>query len=149
MTPAIPTRQQVERLEAELNRLPQVDCPVRHHFTPGLYAREITIPGGTALVGAIHTQDSLVILSAGRMRLATDAGPVEITAPHTLHCKAGAKNAAVALETAVWTNIFPNPDNETDTDKLAERYTESKASDLIGGATNHQLAANKAAEIEA
>ena len=149
MTLAIATRARVERLEAELNRLPQVDCPVRHHFAPGLYAREITLPAGTALVGAVHTQDSLVILSAGRMRLATDAGSVEIAAPHTLHCKAGAKNAAVALEAAVWTNVFPNPTNETDTDRLAEMLTESKASDLISGSTNHQLAANKAAEIEA
>lgn len=143
-------RKQVEWLEAELNKVPQIDCPIRHYFSPGLYAREITIPARTAIVGAVHTHDSLVILSAGHMCLATDAGPVEITAPHTFTCKAGSKNAAVALETSVWTNVFQNTDNETDIDKLAERYTESKASDLIGGSTNHQLAANKAVEsIEA
>lgn len=143
-------REKVERLERELNKVPQVDCPIRHYFSPGLYAREITIPAGTALVGAVHTHDSLVILSAGCMKLVTDLGVIVISAPHTLNCKAGAKNAAVALDTSVWTNIFPNLDNETDTDKLAERYTESKASDLLGGSTNHQLAANKAVEsIEA
>ena len=60
-------------------------------------------------------------------------------------CKPGAKNAALALEDSVWTNFFAT--EETDQDKLVELLTESKASDLLGGDTNQQLAANKAAEI--
>ena len=142
------TREKVHRLEDALRSVPQVDCPIRHHFAPGIYAREITIPKGTVLVGAIHKRESLVVLSAGRLRLVTDKGAVEISAPYTMACKAGAKNAAVALEDSVWTNFFAT--EETDTDKLVEILTESKASDLLGGNTNPQLAVNKAAEkIEA
>lgn len=139
------TREKVNRLEDALRSVPQVDCPIRHHFAPGIYAREITIPKGTVLTGAIHKQESLVVLSAGRLRLVTDDGTVEISAPYTLTCKAGAKNAALALEDSVWTNFFAT--EETDQDKLVEILTESKASDLLGGDTNQQLAANKAAEI--
>lgn len=139
------TREKVHRLEDALRSVPQVDCPIRHHFAPGIYAREITIPKGTVLTGAIHKQESLVVLSAGRLRLVTDDGTVEISAPYTLTCKAGAKNAALALEDSVWTNFFAT--EETDQDKLVELLTESKASDLLGGATNQQLAAPKAAEI--
>lgn len=139
------TREKVNRLEDALRSVPQVDCPIRHHFAPGIYAREITIPKGTVLTGAIHKQESLVVLSAGRLRLVTDDGTVEISAPYTLTCKAGAKNAALALEDSVWTNFFAT--EETDQDKLVELLTESKASDLLGGDTNQQLAANKAAEI--
>lgn len=146
--PAKTARQRVERLGEELKAVPQVDCPIRHHFAPGVYAREITIPKGTVLVGAVHKRDNLVVLSAGRLRLVTEDGTVEISAPHTRMCKAGAKNAAVALEDSVWTNFFAT--DETDPDKLVEILTESKASDLLGGSTNTQLAANKAAEsIEA
>ena len=139
------TREKVNRLEDALRSVPQVDCPIRHHFAPGIYAREITIPKGTVLVGAIHKCESLVVLSAGKLRLVTDDGTVEITAPYTMTCTPGAKNAAVALEDSVWTNFFAT--EETDTDKLVEILTESKASDLLGGDTNQQLAANKAAEI--
>ncbi|PVY56732.1 MULTISPECIES: hypothetical protein [unclassified Simplicispira] len=139
------TREKVNRLEDALRSVPQVDCPIRHHFAPGIYAREITIPKGTVLTGAVHKQESLVVLSAGRLRLVTDDGTVEISAPYTLTCKAGAKNAALALEDSVWTNFFAT--EETDQDKLVELLTESKASDLLGGDTNQQLAANKAAEI--
>ena len=126
--------------------LPQVECPVRHYFAGGLYAREITIPKGTALIGAVHKMDNIVILSSGVLRLVTEDGTKEISAPTTLICKAGAKNCAFAVETAVWTNILPNPDNVTDTDKLVEIYTNSKASDLLGGATNRQLQTSGAVE---
>ena len=139
------TREKVNRLEDALRSVPQVDCPIRHHFAPGIYAREITIPKGPVLTGAVHKQESLVVLSAGRLRLVTDDGTLEISAPHTMTCKPGAKNAALALEDSVWTNFFAT--EETDTDKLVEILTESKASDLLGGDTNQQLAANKAAEI--
>lgn len=148
MTPAIDTRARVERLQEALNAVPQVDCPVRHYFAPGLFAREITIPAGTCLVGAIHTTENLAILSAGRLRLVTDGGTVEIAAPYTLTVRPGQKNAALALETSVWTNFYPNHDNEASLETLAERFTESTLSDLLGGATNQQLAANRAAELE-
>lgn len=141
-------RDKVIRLEEALKDVAQVDCPVRHYFAPGLYAREITIPAGTAITGAVHRLASLVVLSAGALRLVTDDGYEDIQAPHTRTCKAGAKNAAVALETAVWTNFFPNPEDESDVEKLVEILTESKATDLIGGTTNKQLMANRLAELE-
>lgn len=142
-------RDKVDRLECALHDLPQVDCPVRHYFAPGMYAREILIPAGVVLVGAVHKMENLAVLSKGRMVLATENGPVEISAPHTLTVKPGDKNSATALEDCVWTNFLPNPTNETDLDQLVEIFTESKASDLIGGATNKQLAANRAAVLEA
>lgn len=145
LSPLASMRARVENLETALLGVPQVDCPIRHHFAPGIYAREITIPKGTVLTGAIHKRESLVVLSAGRLRLVTDGGTVEISAPHTMTCKAGAKNAALAMEDSVWTNFFAT--EETDPDKLVEILTESKASDLLGGGTNPQLAASKAAEI--
>lgn len=136
----VPLREKVERLEQALLNVAQVDCPVKHYFAPGLFAREITIPKGTCLVGAVHKADSLVVLSAGCLELATENGPVRISAPHTRLCKAGAKNAAVALEDAVWTNFFAT--TETDIEKLIELLTESTADELLGGAKNRQLLAN-------
>lgn len=129
--------------------MPQVDCPVREYFAPGVYAREITLPAGTVLVGAVHKVENLAILSKGRLVLATDNGPIEISAPYTLTVKPGAKNAATALEDSVWTNFLPNPTNETDQEKLVEMFTESKACELLGGSENKQLLANKSLELEA
>ena len=144
------TRDKLATLEAQLSKVPQVACPIRHYFAPGLYAREINIPAGTVLVGAIHKTENLIVVSLGRLRMVTDDGTKEVAAGDTFTCRAGMKNAAIALEDTRWTNFFANPDNITDTDKLVEVLTESKASDLLGGSTNPQIVANKAAEsIEA
>jgi hypothetical protein len=121
-----------------------VECPVKHYFAPGIYAREITIKKGTVLTGAIHKTENLAILSCGRLQLVTESGTIEISAPHILTVKPGTKNAAYALEDSVWTNFFPT--DETDVDKLVELLTESKASELLGGIDNKQLVANQAAE---
>lgn len=141
----VPTmRQKVERLERAMYEMPQAECPVRHYFAPGMYAREITIPKGVTLVGAIHKTENLVVLSKGKLELVTEDGTRTVEAPCTLTVKAGAKNAALALEESVWTNFFPT--TETDLDKLAELLTHSKASELLGGAENKQLLAQKARE---
>lgn len=130
-------RDRVLSIEKRIEQLPQVDCPLRHYFIPGMYAREIRIPSGNAIVGAVHKQESIVVLSAGRMVLATEDGPLDINAPFTMICKPGAKNLATAIEDCVWTNFFVT--DETDLDTLVEQLTESKASELIGGQDNKQL----------
>jgi hypothetical protein len=134
----------VKNLEETLKNIPQVECPVKHYFAPGIYAREISIKKGTVLTGAIHKTENLAILSCGRLQLVTESGTIEISAPHILTVKPGTKNAAYALEDSVWTNFFPT--EETDVDKLVELLTESKASELLGGIDNKQLVANQAAE---
>lgn len=145
-----PMRERVARLEQALMELPQVDCPVRHYFAPGLYAREMSIPAGTVVTGAVHKFENLIVVSKGRLQIVTEDGTREVVAGDIITCKVGMKNAVVALEDSRWTNFFPNPENVTNTDELVELYTESKASELLGGADNLQLAANKAAErIEA
>lgn len=133
-------REKVERLEAELNQLQQVDCPVEHHFAPGLYARKISIKAGVCVTGAIHKTEHLIAICKGRLRIVTDDGTIEVAAGDVITCKPGMKNAVVALEDSVWTNFFPT--SETDTDKLVELLTESKASELLGGCDNKQLLAN-------
>lgn len=137
-------QEKVKALEEVLLEVPQVDCPVRHHFAPGIYAREITIPKGTVLTGAVHKTQNLAVLSSGKLQLVTDDGTTIISAPHILTVMPGMKNAAYALEDSVWTNFFPT--EETDTDVLVELLTESKATDLIGGSDNKQLVANISTE---
>jgi hypothetical protein len=137
-------QEKVIALEEVLLEVPQVDCPVRHHFAPGIYAREITIPKGTVLTGAVHKTQNLAVLSSGKLQLVTDDDTTIITAPHILTVMPGMKNAAYALEDSVWTNFFPT--EETNTDILVELLTESKATDLIGGSDNKQLVANISTE---
>jgi hypothetical protein len=147
LTPSM--REKVDRLESSLCALPQVDCPVRHYFAAGMYAREMTIPAGTVVTGAVHKFENIIIVSMGRLQIVAESGAREVKAGDTLICKPGMKNAVVALEDSRWTNFLPNPNNITDIDKLAEVYTESKACELLGGTQNKQLTANAVERIEA
>ena len=142
-------RDKVDRLEAAVCALPQVDCPVRHYFAPGLYAREMTIPAGTVVTGAVHKTDNLIVVSMGRLQIVMADGTREVKAGDTIICQRGMKNAVVALEDARWTNFMHNPDNITNLDTLAEIYTESPACELLGGGQNKQLACNASNKVEA
>jgi hypothetical protein len=132
-------REKVEELEEMMQELDPVILPLKHHFADGIYAREMFLPAGALITGAVHKTKHMCILSQGRVRVATDDGPVELVAPATLIAYPGAKRAIYALEDSVWTNIHAT--TETDLDKLVEELTESTAAELQGGAANTQLLA--------
>lgn len=135
------TRNKVERLETALESFPQVECPVWHHFAPGLYARKMLIPKGTVLTGAVHKTEHLCIVS-GDIEVTTDEGVKRITdAHHILTSKPGAKRAGYAHEDTYWTTVHAT--DETDLDRLVEELTESTSRELLGGPDNKQLTANR------
>jgi len=132
-------RDRLEALQRGAELVPQVDCPVRNHFAPGVYMREMTIPAGTMVVGAVHKVENLVIVSLGRVLAATPDGPIEVAAGQTLRCMPGTKNAVIALEDSRWSNVYPNPDDVTDEDVLCMRFYGMHADELVGGKRNAQL----------
>lgn len=103
-----PSRETVLRFEAALKPLPQVDCPLKHTFAPGMYAREIKLPADTFIVGKIHKHAHLNIITRGRCVVVTEFGKREIDATHgpvTFTSEAGAKRALYVHEETVWTTI--------------------------------------------
>jgi len=137
MTP----RDKVFSLEKALQELPQVECPVWHHFAPGLYARKMLIRQGTVLTGAVHKTEHLCIIS-GDIEVTTDEGVRRITDSHAIiTSKPGAKRAGYAHADTYWTTVHAT--EETDLDKLVEELTTSTNQQLLGGTENKQLIANQ------
>lgn len=130
----------VNRLESEISRLPQASCPVWHHFAPGLYARQMFIPAGTVLTGAVHKTEHLCIVS-GDIDVTTDDGVRRITAQQLVIKSApGAKRAGFTHADTFWTTVHAT--DETDLDKLVIELTESTNQQLLGGDENRQLLIN-------
>lgn len=72
-------------VESNMLALPQVECPVVHHFGPGVYIREVTIPAGTIALGHYHRHSHMNIMLAGKLALLCDDGQIRIlTAPMML-----------------------------------------------------------------
>lgn len=113
---AHPTRSQIDRLEAELKSLPQVDIPVQNDFAPGLYVRTIKVPKGATLTGKVHATEHVFIISKGSMLIATEDGKRVVKAPFQCIGKPGMKRVGYALEDTVCTNIHIT--DETDLMRL-------------------------------
>ena len=50
------SREQIERLQAEMVKMPQVELQTEHFFVPGMYCRRVFRPAGTLIVGKVHKQ---------------------------------------------------------------------------------------------
>lgn len=77
-----------------------------HYHANGVYAREVYIPAGTALVGEIHKHDVINVVSKGVIQVATESEGVRIIeAPLTFVSVAGTKRAGLVLEDTIWTTF--------------------------------------------
>lgn len=115
-------RERVLRLEDELRKYPQLEWQLTHHFSPGIYARELFIPKGAFLVGKIHLHAHLNFLVKGDISVLTEHGVKRLTAPCSICSQPGIKRAGYAHEDTIWITVHANPDNERDLEKLEERY---------------------------
>jgi len=97
--------------------------PLKNWLAPGIYCREIHLPGDSLVVGRIHRHDHMNILSMGSVTVFTEFGEETLTAPASFISKAGTKRAVWTHTDAIWTTIHPNPDNEQDIQTLEDRYT--------------------------
>ena len=116
---AIAKHEGIEQVEAGMLNLPQVDCPVAHHFGPGIYIREVTVPKGTFVVTNAQRFDHINILLQGKALIQRGNEQVLLEAPLFFIGPPGRK-MGMALETIVWQNVYAT--EETDIDKLEEMF---------------------------
>ncbi len=117
--------------------MPQVELPVRHIFSPGVYARELTIYAGCILTGAVHKYEQLNILSSGTMRVLTEEGIKEVSAPFTIVSPPGTKRIALALTDCVWTTILAT--TETDVHKIEQEFVCKTEEEYLTWHSQYQL----------
>ena len=116
----IPLADRINDLERCMLDMPQAECPVVHHFGPGLYIREMTAAAGTLIIGHAHKGEHMNILLKGKVRILNELGvPEVLEAPAVFIAKPGRKIALV-LEDMVWQNIYAT--TETDLDKIDELF---------------------------
>jgi len=136
---------EIYELESMLAELPQVDCPIREFFADGLYIREMTIPAGTAVTGALHTKGHVNIVTKGHFIVHTKDGTKEYHAPQTIVSTDGTKKGVYAYTETVWTSIHAT--ELTDPDEIVRELTTSTEQDLLGGKNNIQLKKQKDKEV--
>jgi len=131
------SRDKVFSLEAVMKVMPQVELKVIHHFSKGVYARELHIPAGVTLVGEIHKFENLNILSQGIMIVTTEEGMKEVSAPFTVVSPPGTKRAAHTLTDCIWTTIHGT--NETDVDEIEHHFIAKSEQEWLEFIGSNQL----------
>ena len=99
---------------------PMLDLPVKHHFSKGIYGRELFIPKGTTLTGHIHKHAQLNVLVAGELSVLTANGVKRVKPPFVVVSPAGTKRVAYAHEDSIWLTVHGT--EETDVEKIEAQF---------------------------
>jgi quercetin dioxygenase-like cupin family protein len=110
--------QAVSNLVEEYKGYFEIDLGIKHHFSSGLYAKQMYLPKDYFAVSHEHNYDHLSILAKGKVIVETDESKTTYTAPVCIEIKKGLHHSITALEDAVWFCIHAT--EETDVDKVDE-----------------------------
>jgi len=100
-----------------------------HHFSGGLYARELTLPKGSTVIGKIHKHAHLNVVLRGHVTVTTPFGTEDIKGPCIFESKPDTKRAVYAHEETVWLTFHPT--DETDVDEIEKQIILPDYSDKL------------------
>lgn len=89
----------------------QIGLPVVHHYANKVYGREMFIPAGVTVVGKIHRYSCVNVLAQGKIRVATEYGVDEYTAPDVFVSIPGLKRCIYAEKDSTFITFHPAEDN--------------------------------------
>lgn len=125
-------REKIQLLVKELQKFPQVECPVIHRFSPGCYLREIFMPKDTYVIGKIHATEHFNIILKGKVTVITAEGQQVLEAPCTFVSEAGVQKVVYMHEDCIWQTVHVT--DKTDIDEIEkEVIVESYDQLLIDG----------------
>lgn len=114
-------RDLIAHVESKMKESPdQIAVPLKEYFSEGVYAREITMPKGSLVVGKIHKFKNLNIMTKGELTMISIDGVKRFKAPCTVVSSPGIKRLSFAHEETVWTTILGT--NETDSEKIESHF---------------------------
>lgn len=102
----------------------ECDLGIVHHFSDGLYSKEIHIPKNYQVGSHSHNYSHLSVLAKGKVIVKTDDSEQEFIAPACIEIKAGIHHMIVALEDTTWFCIHAT--DETDESKIDQVLIQEK-----------------------
>lgn len=116
-------KERIAVLVQGLGQMPQVECPLKHYFAPGVYIREIFMPADTVVIGKIHKTRHFNIIQKGKVRIVhSDMKTETLTGPMTFISECGVQKTLYIEEDTVWSTVHVT--NETDLEALESELIE-------------------------
>lgn len=99
-------KEKVSFLVEKMGAMPQVACPLKHHFAPHVYIREISMPAGSIIIGKIHKTEHFNIIQKGCVTLIGEDGThTTLKAPLTFISHAGVQKVLYIHEDTIWSTV--------------------------------------------
>jgi mannose-6-phosphate isomerase-like protein (cupin superfamily) len=114
-----PKREQIDRLQTEMVKMPQVELQTEHYFVPGMYCRRVYRPAGTLIVGKVHKHPHFFLCAKGEIIAWTEKGMKKLQAGDVVECQPGTKRVTLATQDSIGVTI-----HKTDKTDLNEIETE-------------------------
>jgi hypothetical protein len=111
---SVPVNDQIENLERELLNLPQVECPLKHNFAPGVYMREITMPAGSLIIGHEHLTEHFNVVLTGKARVMIDGVIEDLVAPCYFISKPNVRKVLYIVEEMKFATIHPTDETSVE-----------------------------------
>ena len=127
--PSHVSREQVERLQAEMVTMPQAELVTEHQFSPGMYMRKLFRPAGTLIVGKVHKEPHFFLCAKGEIIAWTESGMKRLQAGDVIESKPGTKRVTLAVTDAIGITIHRT--DKTDLDEIEAELIEPDPSALF------------------
>lgn len=123
------SREQVERLQAEMATMPQAELVTEHQFSPGMYMRKLYRPAGTLIVGKVHKEPHFFLCAKGEIIAWTENGMKRLQAGDVIESKPGTKRVTLAVTDAIGITIHRT--DKTDLDEIEAELIEPDTTALF------------------
>lgn len=127
--PSHVSREQVERLQAEMATMPQAELVTEHQFSPGMYMRKLFRPAGTLIVGKVHKEPHFFLCAKGEIIAWTESGMKRLQAGDVIESKPGTKRVTLAVTDAIGITIHRT--DKTDLDEIEAELIEPDTTALF------------------
>lgn len=118
------------------DHFPEVECPLEHKFTPGLYTRTIKMPANSLVVSKIHKTEHPFVILQGEVSVWTEGtGTVRYKAPYMGTTKPGTRRILFCHEETIWATFHPT--NETNLDKIEKQIIYTHVNPLLRKEQKH------------
>ena len=112
---------ELEAVVRKIADFEQIELPLTHHFSPGIYMREIFMPKGAFVIGHKHKTQHLNVVLSGSARVMVDGQIYDIQAPYIMESGPGVRKVLFIEEDMRWATVHVNSDEERNVAKLEER----------------------------
>jgi len=118
----VPTKEQIEALQAEMVKMPQLEVETEHYFSGGMYCRKLIRPAGALIVGKVHKKAHFFLCAKGEIIAWSEKGMITLKAGDVIESQPGTKRVTYAVVDSI--GITFHVTDKTDLDEIEAELIE-------------------------